>query len=467
MNPVDALAKALKATRHGRSWKARCLFPERHNNRDRNPSMSIFESTNGGPMLKCQAGCSTSTELMKEARRKDLLPDRANTPVSRTPRVVAKYDYLDKRGDLLFQVVRKEPGADGKKKSFSQRRPDGKGGWIWNVPADLRTLYRLPEILSAKKKKRILVTEGEKDVNALRRLGFVGSCNPGGAGKWEPKYTKLLRGKRVIVFGDNDPAGQKHAHKVAADLYGKAASVRVMFAPAPYKDAAEWIEEGATPKNIRKLAKNAPQWTPALAKSQEPLVLDPKDPVPSARKFIARWFTKQGKRTLVFHQGDFRTWNGTYYPEVPGDQMRACAYRFLEKAMVESKNGSLKSFKPTASKVTNFIDALRSEAILSAETEAPTWRNGAANNSPPEEILSCQNGLLHLPTGDLQPHTPDFYNHNALDYAYDPNAPKPEKWLKFLKQLWPKDKQARKTLRDIIGYLLTADTRQQKIFLLL
>src|SRR5215472_9254861 len=42
-------------------------------------------------------------------------------------RVVAAYDYVDEAGKLLYQVVRYEP------KKFQQRRPDGKGGWIWNL----------------------------------------------------------------------------------------------------------------------------------------------------------------------------------------------------------------------------------------------------------------------------------------------------------------------------------------------
>ena len=37
------------------------------------------------------------------------------------------YDYIDEHGECIYQVVRYEP------KTFRQRRPDGKGGWVWNV----------------------------------------------------------------------------------------------------------------------------------------------------------------------------------------------------------------------------------------------------------------------------------------------------------------------------------------------
>ena len=42
-------------------------------------------------------------------------------------KIVASYDYTDEFGTPLFQVVRLAP------KTFRQRRPDGNGGWLWNL----------------------------------------------------------------------------------------------------------------------------------------------------------------------------------------------------------------------------------------------------------------------------------------------------------------------------------------------
>jgi hypothetical protein len=60
------------------------------------------------------------------------------------PQIVATYDYLDEKGVFLYQVVRYEP------KGFRQRRPDGKGGWHWNLNGVRRVLYRLPEVPAEK-----------------------------------------------------------------------------------------------------------------------------------------------------------------------------------------------------------------------------------------------------------------------------------------------------------------------------
>jgi hypothetical protein len=90
---------------------------------------------------------------------------------SKGPRgqIVATYNYPSAYEELLFQVVRYEP------KGFSQRRPDGKGGWIWNLEGIEPVLYLLPEVMEAVRAgETIFVCEGEKDVASAReRLGVT------------------------------------------------------------------------------------------------------------------------------------------------------------------------------------------------------------------------------------------------------------------------------------------------------
>jgi putative DNA primase/helicase len=74
--------------------------------------------------------------------RHDKTEAESNGNSSAGRRIVAIYDYVDKCGKLLFQIVRYDP------KDFRQRRPDGNGGWIWNVDRVKQVPYRLPEIMS-------------------------------------------------------------------------------------------------------------------------------------------------------------------------------------------------------------------------------------------------------------------------------------------------------------------------------
>ncbi|MDZ4245779.1 MAG: hypothetical protein U1D67_01530, partial [Dehalococcoidia bacterium] len=64
-------------------------------------------------------------------------------PATDKPKLVKTYDYTDATGVLLFQVCRFEP------KDFRQRRPDGQGGWIYDLKTVVPVLYRLPAIMAA------------------------------------------------------------------------------------------------------------------------------------------------------------------------------------------------------------------------------------------------------------------------------------------------------------------------------
>ena len=110
------------------------------------------------------------------------------------------YAYTDESGTTLFEVGRFEG------KRFLQRRP-GRRDWKGGIKGVRRVLYRLPRVLEAvEAKKTIYIVEGEKDVHALERAGFVGTCNPGGAGKWRREYADALEGADVIVVQDRDDA---------------------------------------------------------------------------------------------------------------------------------------------------------------------------------------------------------------------------------------------------------------------
>jgi putative DNA primase/helicase len=92
----------------------------------------------------------------------------------------------------------------------------------------------------------------------------------------------------------------------------------------------------------------------------------------------------------------------------------------------------------------------------------PKWLNDA-DLLPANEIFACGNGLLHLPSLMLYSATPNFFGFNASDIEFNPAAPTPEAWNRFLKDLWPNDPDSILLLQQFFGYCLTSDTRQQKI----
>src|SRR5262249_48146920 len=114
------------------------------------------------------------------------------------PPILRTFPYRDENNVLLFEVVRfdvTDPAA-----RFKQRRPDGKGGWIWNTKGVRKVLYRLPQLIAAVKAgERIILTEGESDANTAVALGYTATTNPGGINKWRPEYDEFFRGRDVVI----------------------------------------------------------------------------------------------------------------------------------------------------------------------------------------------------------------------------------------------------------------------------
>jgi len=163
----------------------------------------------------------------------------ATAPVTPSPKVQSSgegkisqlYNYTDETGKLLYQVVRYEP------KSFRQRQPDGED-WKWNLEGITRVLYNLPEVM---KSGTVLLCEGEKDADTLIELGKCATTHCGGSSSWFPAYADTLKGKDVLIFSDNDAAGEKHYRAVVTSLQGKVNSAKKVNIPKEYKDVSEWL----------------------------------------------------------------------------------------------------------------------------------------------------------------------------------------------------------------------------------
>lgn len=179
----------------------------------------------------------------------------------------ATYNYVDATGKLLYQVLRYKNDLTGSK-TFKQRRPDGQGGWIWNIDNIERVPYNLPDITKA---DVVIIVEGEKDCNNAKKIGLVSSCNSGGAGSWPPETNKYFNQKHVVIIPDNDAAGLNHAQGVALNLHGIATSIKFVELPGlPEKgDVSDWLDAGGTLEQLRTLIEAAPEWDPATAPPEE------------------------------------------------------------------------------------------------------------------------------------------------------------------------------------------------------
>lgn len=160
-------------------------------------------------------------------------------PYDPAPSQEETYDYTDENGKLLYQVLRPSSG-----KRFQQRRPDGKGGWTYNL-TQTRVPYRLPQVIAAVERgDLIFICEGEKDVHAFEEAGLVATCNSGGSGKFHQDFGHwYFRSAKVAIVADRDQKGIEHALDVKAKLERYADDVFLLL-PAHGKDAADHFHNG-------------------------------------------------------------------------------------------------------------------------------------------------------------------------------------------------------------------------------
>lgn len=272
-DPLDTVIQQLSARRNGSGYMAKCPAHQ-----DDVESLHISTGKDGRVLIHCHAGCTTDAVLAALGLQPaQLFPQRTK---KQPAKIDALYDYVDEQGRLLFQSVRYVP------KRFSQRRPDGHGGWVWSLDGTRRVIYRLPELLATPPDVTVYVCEGEKDVDCLRLLGLVATTNPQGAGKWRSEYAAWFKGRQVVVLPDNDDAGRQHAQEVARLLNPVAAWVRVVDLPnlATKGDVTDWLGKGHTVEELESLVAAAPIWT-----DQPPLPTVPAMTLDEVHATFQRW----------------------------------------------------------------------------------------------------------------------------------------------------------------------------------
>lgn len=218
---------------HGQ-WMGQCPAHD-----DRTASLSVAEGDDGRVLVTCFAGCSAASVAGAAGLPLSALFDAPLAALER--REVASYDYYDASGCLQYQVVRFEP------KDFRQRRPDGAGGWVWNLRGVDRVLYRLPDLAGH---QTVVIVEGEKDADRLWAVGIPATTSVGGAGKWKDAYTAQLVAAQiqsVIVIPDNDEPGRQHAAQIAQSAQQAGLSVRLVTLPGvPAKgDVSDYLRTHA------------------------------------------------------------------------------------------------------------------------------------------------------------------------------------------------------------------------------
>jgi P4 family phage/plasmid primase-like protien len=184
-------------------------------------------------------------------------------------------------------------------------------------------------------------------------------------------------------------------------------------------------------------------------------------------------------RPWVYWHGLYFEYDSTKYVEVPDTELRArlnghikerldadFELQISEDAMRPNPYGRRTMRPPaplavTASLTRNTLQALESLALQPSTVRMPSF----LPNRETRDWLALTNGLLDLDSGQLHPHTPDWFSTVCLPYRHDPEA-KCDRWLDMLRQNLENDAERIALLQEFFGYCLILSTDAQACLIL-
>jgi putative DNA primase/helicase len=164
----------------------------------------------------------------------------------------------------------------------------------------------------------------------------------------------------------------------------------------------------------------------------------------------------------VFWRGDLYRYTGTHYTAIPDGELRVDVIRFLQDGEHRKRAG----IRLAADVVAN----LHALVPLPAHVEPPALIDGTALPFR-SNMIPMRNGIFDVGAflqnrDPLVSHGPEWFTTSVLPFAYDPDVGEPKAWHRFLDDLFDDDVESREALQETFGYLISSETRFQKIFLI-
>lgn len=319
--------------------------------------------------------------------------------------------------------------------------------------------------------KVIVITEGVKKCLAIWQAGYPCVALTG-VWNWQRKRLRddnnkkafgkreLLKdlaeldwnGREVVIVFDSDAAEKPEVKaaeaKLAEALTACGATVRVARIPMGGEDKV-----GADDFLVKH---GGDSFAKIIDAAGEPEMPTAESRLGQARQYVDEFFRTPEGLTYRWHRDEHFVYQDGRYILVPQSELEALAYPWLDARIHRCKPhhvGELvKSFRS--------VDGAR----VPFNIERPCWLNDGTADAT--NIVAFRNGLVNIGDtgGQLETwdHTPAFFSTVRLPYDFDPKATCP-RWNAWLQDIFNGDAECIDLLQCWSGYLLTGDTRYQKI----
>lgn len=312
----------------------------------------------------------------------------------------------------------------------------------------------------------VLVTEGVSDTAAGIDLGFytVGRTSALCGTKELPE---LLRGRKVIVVGDNDSldakeVGQRGMNQVAAALAQCCPEVLKVLPPTEYKDLRSWCVKAKLTKD------QFMDWVKRSGESDQGAnVLSSDIAYEITKVWMAKYNTADGLPTIRLHRGDWAMYDGERYNSVPIEKMRGLLYTYLNGKMFINDKGATVPYKVTRAKMSDLVDSMGGQCYTDAD--APCWLDDE-DHPAPIDMIPFKNGILDVSEyvkGKIvmiDP-TPALFSYNVMPYDFDEDAHS-QQWEDFVHEIYNDDQDKYDLLSEWFGYNCVPDMSYEKLMLL-
>ena len=423
----------------GNTYKALCPC---HN--DKKPSLSISKGEEQEIVLHCHAGCNNMDILAAVGLTKDDISNKGKTKQGKSWRkkiedyikkpIEAVYDYKDATGTYLYSRIRfegkeiKYAVIDKKNNTYTLKKAEGVKSTLYNLPAAIKAI---------KKDYPVYITEGEKDVDTLKNLGFT-AVTAGSVSDWRSEFAHYFTGAMVVILPDNDAPGLELKDKILKSLRAFAHSIKVVItSQAEHGDVTDYMNEGHSKEDLQKLIDEVPSMF-------APWIQITERKGGSQKQSVNPGLLK----ACISEHLSYKTVDGSYYWYCNG------YYKHMDKNAVKAK---ISAYIPDTLTNDNLLNNVYN--LMLADSDHMANEKDFNTN---EKYINFKNGLYNIDTKALEPHNADILYTRQVNTEYIEGSTITEyhTFTKFIRDLCKNadgdiDWQAYKALQEVAGLAIS------------
>ena len=302
--------------------------------------------------------------------------------------------------------------------------------------------------------KPYLVVEGASDVLAAMDLGYVGVGRPS-AESGLNLAAALLRGKSVVIFGENDVgAGVRGMERACKQLKAGCKKTLMCLPPATHKDLRRWLISGLSTEEL-----DAWIASKAVEGSTDNLIYGGLDFLNMAEQFL-----RSRKTRLLNHHDAWWEYGAGKYSPVNEKALASQVAKFFHGfEYTDDDDKKVKDVKVNTYFTRELISAMCHHAISMVPNNVlEPCLISTRKQFDLSHLILFKNGMLDVVNDKLIPHSDNLFTTSTLSYDYDPRATSP-RWITSVYEWLEGDEERIALLQEWFGYNMTASNYLEQL----